>query len=111
MKSKEDDLRRAWEYHKEADNLYHRRFNFFLVAESMLIVSFTTILTVDDKSLEPFNIAKAIAILGLIFTFSWFYVNARLDTRIYYLKKNYLERGDSIYREYMNSFKFQYLRK
>ena len=41
---------RVWEYHKEADNLYHRSFNFILVAESMLIVSFAIKLAASIKS-------------------------------------------------------------
>jgi Ca2+/Na+ antiporter len=73
----------AWEIYKHADNLYHQRFNFFLVAESMLIVSFATL--VDRSSTHTNSIRIAITILGMVFTFSWFYVNNRIDWRLNYL--------------------------
>ena len=45
------EWQKVWEYHKEADNLFHQRFNFFLVAESMLIVSFVTLLNLSYRGL------------------------------------------------------------
>ena len=59
----------TWAAYKHADNLYHQRFNFFLVAESMLVVSFATTLLVDQPSTQTNSIRIAITILGMVFTF------------------------------------------
>jgi len=96
--SKKYEWKRVWEYHKEADNLFHRRFSFFLVAESMLIVSFATIMDKTDNIVQT-----AIIFLGLVYTFGWMYVNARIAIRLNYLKNNYLIEHDPIYRGYMES--------
>ena len=93
----------AWEAYKHADNLYHQRFNFFLVAESMLIVSFAT--TFSSGSLNTNSVRIAITILGMIFTFSWFYVNNRIGWRLNYLNENYLKRCSQTYGDYLNRVK------
>ena len=91
----------AWEAYKHADNLYHQRFSFFLVAESMLVVSFATTLLVDQPSTHTNSIRIAITILGMVFTFSWFYVNNRIEWRLNYLNEKYLERCSQTYRDYL----------
>ena len=107
MKNKEEDnkyskktyeyeWKRIWEYHKEADHLFHQRFNFFLVAESMLIVSFMTLLNSSHML-----VMIAIILLGLVYTFGWLYVNTRINYRIEYLKE-FLIMHDEIYRNYMD---------
>ena len=90
----------AWEAYKQADNLYHQRFNFFLVAESMLVVSFAT--TVSSGSLNTNPVRIAITILGMIFTFSWFYVNNSIGYRMIYLREKGLRRCNPTYRSYLN---------
>ncbi len=101
-------LRRSMEYnefqqwydiYKYADNLFHQRFHFFMVAESMLIMSFATaiILLYSQK-----GIIIAIAILGLLFTFSWAYINRRFDFRLMFLNQEYLPRFPK-YKEYLKS--------
>jgi len=90
----------VWEYHKELDNLYHRRFNFFLVAESMLIVSFATIVSFkQDNDLLPILIS--IAVLGIVYTCVWYWANKRIVEKIWFLKNHYLEKKSKIYRDYM----------
>lgn len=91
----------AWEAYKQADNLYHQRFNFFLVAESMLVVSFATTFSSGCLNTNPVRIA--ITILGMIFTFSWFYVNNSIGYRMIYLRENYLRRCNPTYRSYLNA--------
>jgi len=93
------EWKRVWEYHKDAEHLFHQRFSFFLVAESMLIVSFVTLLNTSQELVK-----FAIVILGIVFTFGWLYVNLRLDIRMERLKV-YLKENDQIYEEYMNSVK------
>jgi hypothetical protein len=86
-----------FDLYKFADGLYHQRFNFFMVAESMLIVSFTTSLVPQSI---PFVISFAIALLGLVFTFSWAYVNRRFDFRIMWLNDEKLQKYEN-YKKYL----------
>ncbi|MBN2570124.1 MAG: hypothetical protein JXB42_11900 [Deltaproteobacteria bacterium] len=89
-------LERAWRYYKHADDLVAGRINFFLVAESMLIVSFVTL---ENKIF----LQTCIALLGIFFTFAWFYVNGRLSLRMESLDKNYLRKLDPLYVKYIKS--------
>ncbi|MCJ7572283.1 MAG: hypothetical protein MUO82_10490 [Candidatus Thermoplasmatota archaeon] len=91
------EWQRVWEYHKHADILFHQRFAFFLVAESMLIISFATLFNQPEK-----HVKIAIGILGLIYTYGWYFVNVRLDKKMEFLKKDFLEKYDSLYKDYMN---------
>ena len=98
----------AFDLTKHVDNLYQQRINFILVAESMLIVSFVTtlLIAIEDKKLYIFgeSIRIFIAILGMVFTFSWFYVNKRLDWRLVYLTHRFLKKSpsySSLYKEYL----------
>lgn len=92
--------------YQHADNLYHQRFNFFLVAESMLVVSFATSLLIhpDNSILTGLskNIRTAISLLGMIFTVSWFYVNKRLDWRLVFLNSEFLKSKNE-YKDYLDS--------
>ena len=97
----------AWEAYKQADNLYHQRFNFFLVAESMLVVSFATTFSSGCLNTNPVRIA--ITILGMISTFSWFYVNNSIGYRIIYLRENYLGRRNSTYKDYLESVENRFI--
>ncbi len=100
---------KKWEHaidiYRHTDRLYHHRFNFFLVAESMLIVSFVTTLLINPNNIneEYANyIRVAIAILGLVYTFSWFYVNKKLDWRLVFLTHKYLKRNPE-FNDYLGS--------
>ncbi len=64
----------------------------------MLIVSFATFMDKTDTIVQTM-----IIFLGLVYTFGWMYVNARIATRLNYLKNNFLTKHDPIYRGYMNS--------
>jgi len=102
IKEPEEEWKRVWEYHKNADNLFVSRFNFFILAESMFIVSFATIVaSKSSEMLIPIKIA--IVILGLLFTIGWYWVNKRLLEKIWYLKYHYLEKFDRIYLDYMRA--------
>ena len=91
-------MKRAKEYYQHADNLFHHRFNFFLVAESMLIISYATIYVWKQET-NPISVA--ISILGIGFTLGWIYTNARLSERVNYMIKNYMKKYDPIYNEYL----------
>ena len=98
------------EVYRHTDNLYHQRFNFFLVAESMLIVSFVTTLIINPTNKEVLALAYAnyiqvaIAILGMVYTFSWFYVNKKLDWRLVFITHRYMK-GNKEFYDYLGASK------
>ncbi len=85
---------KAWEFYKHADMLNATRFNFFLVAESMLIVSLAT---VQKDSFFCF----LVIIMGLLFSIVWWIVSWSISSRMNKLKENYLVK-ESVYNEYIN---------
>jgi len=92
-----EDINKAWEYYKHIDNLYIGRTNFFLVAESMLLLAFVSV--TSEKSIK-----LSIALLGLIYTTCWLYMNIRLDERMRGLTEDYLKK-DTIYAKYIECVK------
>ena len=90
---------RAWEYLKHSNQDLHGRTNYFLVAESFLIVSFTTTLAASP-SLEPLaaKLRIAISVLAIVYTFVWLHVNVRLEWRFHILY-SYM-RADPVYYKY-----------
>ncbi len=96
---------RAYKYFKHADDHYAQRINFFLVAESMLVISFVTSLT---QSSITADIGMAIGIIGLIFTSIWLYTNARLEVRTKYMIEEHLMKDDLLYKHYIQSAGGQY---
>jgi hypothetical protein len=90
------DIDKAWKYYEHADNLYASRVNFFLVAESMVVVAYVT-LQGSEKLLRI-----SIAILGLLYTYIWFDVNLRLAIRMTFLDQKFLPH-DKIYDQYTKS--------
>jgi len=97
----EFEWNRIWEYHKCADDLFHKRFSFFLVAESMLVVSYATLFDIN----QAFYVKLAITLLGLIFTYGWYVVNIRLDKKMEFLKQYVTEPNDSYFEAYMKCVK------
>ncbi len=63
-----------WDFLKHSENTFTSRINFFLVAESMLMVSYATV--ANAVSSEPL-IMVVIAALGILFTGAWICVNVR----------------------------------
>lgn len=94
-----DDFEKAYKFHCHSDGQYSQRINFFLVAESMLVISFVTSLAYPSI---PIGVGQGISVIGLIFTSIWLYTNARLWQRIVYSIENYLKK-DEIYWNYINS--------
>jgi hypothetical protein len=71
----EDKVKWLWDYLKHSENTFTNRINFFLVAESMLMVSYATI--ANNYQLRNRTIGLVIILLGVLFTVAWFYVNLR----------------------------------
>ena len=106
----EKRAKRMSEHYKHADNLYHSRFNFFMIAESMFILSFATavaaVINVPDLPSMYFLIFPII-FLGLGFSLAWLYTNARLSLRVDYLIQR-LKKRDNIFWDYLYSVKGLY---
>ena len=91
-----NEVERANIHYKHADVIFHQRFNFFMVAESMLIISFTY--TLNEEIFSP--ISLSIGMLGILFSFSWLYTNARLSGRISYIIEEYMIKKDRVFFDY-----------
>ncbi|MFZ3064742.1 MAG: hypothetical protein WA277_05620 [Nitrospirota bacterium] len=91
---KEEEMERTWKYYQQADNLHSGRINFFLVAESMLLVSFIATTSIFIKT--------CIGVLGIVYTSSWLHVNIRLVNRMAVLKES-LKELDEIYKKYLDA--------
>lgn len=102
----ESQLRRAWEYHKAADELLAFRMSYGMVAQSMLIVSFVTLLGLQPHLGGYLKASELIVgVFGLWLTTVQHLLARSLVTRLFFLKENYLEKIDPIYRDYMAAYK------
>jgi len=72
---------------------FQSRINYLLVAESMLMVSFVTALSIKEFSL----ICTAIALVGTGITLLWLLSNIRLIMQIQKLQIDYLLPNDPVY--------------
>lgn len=55
-----------------------------------------------DASARLKSVEIAISLLGMMFTFGWWYVNLRIRRRLDYLKNKFLKKLDPVYKEYMD---------
>ncbi|WP_326755323.1 hypothetical protein OH738_09485 [Streptomyces hirsutus] len=62
---------RLWEWVVHEDSMIYERGNLFLVAQSLLVVAYSTVLTTDQTA------ARVIAAFGLPLTFVWLYAGHR----------------------------------
>jgi hypothetical protein len=65
-----DQSKRIWEWLLHEDNLFTSRANFMLVAESMLIAAFASLLAADPPHRAQLLV---VASVGILVTISWFY--------------------------------------
>lgn len=70
---------RAWKYFMNADKILHDRVNYFLVAESMLLVAFFT-------GQKPEFFLRMLPLIGITITLTWYYSNRRTRIRMKYLR-------------------------
>lgn len=66
-------VRRLWEYRTQEENVFYQRINFFLVAESMLIVAYTTVFAKEGLGFS----AQTVIALGFLLTVAWVVVSHR----------------------------------
>jgi len=74
-----DEADRLWEHGLHLDTMLFQRGNLFLVAESLLVVSYASMLGVGQTpgSDRPTLAARVIAVFGLLLTLAWGYVGHR----------------------------------
>jgi hypothetical protein len=76
-----DQLGRLWAHALLQDELFVQRSNFFLVAESLLVVAYTGVLglsfSVHERPLRLRVAALVLALFGCLLTLIWVFVNAR----------------------------------
>ena len=74
-----DEASRLWQHGIHLDTMLFQRGNLFLVAESLLVVSYASMLGVGQTSGSdrPTSAARVIAAFGLLLTLAWGYVGHR----------------------------------
>jgi hypothetical protein len=85
---------RAWEYYQYSDQVSNNRHNVFVVAESFLIVAFT--------SRAPNAVKCVVAITGFLWALVWAWVSWRLGRKVKTLDRHLT---DPIWREYSSVLK------
>ncbi len=98
--SYKNEIEKAWKYANAADKRIQQRLNYFMLAESMLLLSYVTAVSNSDKSIG--EIPTAIAFAGIIITFIWFIPNIRLLIQSGTMEK-YLLKKDPIYYDHIKS--------
>jgi hypothetical protein len=98
----EKALDRIHEHKRHYDIIYVYRFNYAMVAQSMLLVSHATLLSVVNKTPQSHIAQVVIAAFGLLFTFFQYVISLRLDRRMRHLNQNYLLKYDPVYRDAFN---------
>jgi len=89
-------IARALEYYKQLDSRTQQRENYILLAQSMLLLSIVTALTLEPLNDDIFSIPIAIAIAGIVITLLWYLANVRLIRQADVLIDNYLFRDEII---------------
>jgi len=74
-----DEAGRLWQHGLHLDTMLFQRGSLFLVAESLLVVSYASMLGVGQTpgSDRPTLAARVIAVFGLLLTLAWGYVGHR----------------------------------
>jgi len=75
-----------WDIIKHIDSIREGRTNFFLVAEAMMITAYTALGSADGF------LRTTVAVLGMVYTTSWFLVNLRQSNRIDFAARMLLPR-------------------
>lgn len=78
------DINKVWNYYQHADNLVASRTNFFLVAQSMLVVAYATILAYANMEVKEgyIHIRSCVILLGILYALIWFYTNTSIYTKM-----------------------------
>jgi hypothetical protein len=94
-----DEVEALWIWIRHEDRLLGSRTNFFLVAESMLLLSFATVLTSRDNAFFLF----LLAFLGVVITAIWIHVSRLHIQQLSNLRKK-LREIDRVYNALYTEF-------
>jgi hypothetical protein len=92
-------LKRAQDYHKDVEIMFAYRLSYSMVAQSMLIVSYTTLLTYSGASRLIDISAINLCIFGLFYTYVQRVLAIGLASRGKFLRENYLMKMDPLFRD------------
>jgi hypothetical protein len=92
-----DQANRLWQHGLHEDSVLNERQNYFLIAESMLLVGYTTVLSTPQPKVF---IARVIASFGMLLTLVWIYVNIRQ----WYIVKHVRARAVEVLPDYRLEF-------
>jgi hypothetical protein len=98
-----EEIGRMWQHGLHLDTMLFQRGNLFLVAQSLLLVSFTGILGIildSTKGVPSFHLllaARVVAVFGLLLTIVWSYIGHR-HLRYYTLQSSHLRAHLTEYR-------------
>lgn len=100
-----------WQHGQHLDTMLFQRGNLFLVAESLLLVAFTSTLAValtpgQEAPGRPFLAARVIATFGLTLTIVWGYVGHR-HLRYYRLQSARMREHISEYRDLRDAWRMR----
>lgn len=95
-KNKDEKFDNAWKFYQHADSINATRFNFFMVAESMFILAYSS---VKDN---PDWLKLLLIISGLIITILWLVITNNIQEKMDKLNEKYLKK-DMIYGYYLGN--------
>jgi hypothetical protein len=92
-------LEKAWQYHKDADYIFHSRIGSFVLAQSFLVLGYIASLSSNLQHHYPAIVRVAIIGLAVCYTLFFWAVCAWLFRGMEALKERYL-RHDDVYKTY-----------
>lgn len=96
MQFDRDSVNRLWDYKGQMENIFYQRASFFLLAESMLLLAFATVL-------PTIRIAVILILFGIVFTILWTYINWRHTAVYSHVRNRYLIQACPEYAEVMKT--------
>jgi hypothetical protein len=90
---------KAWEYQTHLDNLYMFRFSYLMIAQSMLVVSYATLIAPSGHDFKVKTAEIVIAAFGLLVSWFQYLLSKSIAARRDYLRETYLLKCDALYPE------------
>jgi hypothetical protein len=100
--SEECRMQAAWEVYLYARDLLSKRMGYGMVAQSMLLISFSTLVAARHEG--DFFVAffqVGVAVLGLLYTAYQYFRVRSIQDKIHYIESRYLRSRDLVFAEYM----------
>ena len=98
-----EEIRWAWEIHKDADATLHGRINAFVSVQAFLFASFSLLCTIDHQTQVTGLLIIFIVIAGVVSSIAFSLSQQRILAGIEYLKSEYLIPKDDLYAGYFGA--------